>query len=155
MRNRDDEILRAAPGVEAIPVILPGKLTVFPCHRMKKIIPFAALLLAAAGSWAFYPKTAEPQGYMMITGVGRAAGLGAFNASLTVTSPTGEQVTEELDGKAFGTSKSISAGFIGLHQAELRKINQYVQQGWRVVGVTQNNSYQGAVNETTYLLSKQ
>ena len=33
---------------------------------MKKMFLSAALALAVAGSWAFYPKAAEPTGYMMV-----------------------------------------------------------------------------------------
>ncbi|WP_281271037.1 hypothetical protein [Hymenobacter nivis] len=35
---------------------------------MKKFFALAALVLAATGSWAFYPKTTEPSGYMMVIG---------------------------------------------------------------------------------------
>ena len=39
---------------------------------MKKIPLFLVLRLAAAGSWAFYPKTtAAPGGYLMLIGSGR------------------------------------------------------------------------------------
>ncbi|QIX60979.1 hypothetical protein FY528_10260 [Hymenobacter lutimineralis] len=120
---------------------------------MKKRFLAAALLLSATVSWAFYPKPAASTGYMMVTGVGRTAGLGSFNASLTVTSESGEQTTEALDSKMV-SPKNVAEGFLALHQLELRKLNQLAAEGWSVIGVTQNNSYQGVINETTYLLRK-
>ncbi|GAA4368352.1 hypothetical protein GCM10023185_41040 [Hymenobacter saemangeumensis] len=120
---------------------------------MKKALSFAALLLAAAGSWAFYPKPAEPSGYMMVIGSGRTSGLASYTASITVVQPTGEEQAREIDTKSL-TRKNVMSGFVDLHKAELAQLNQLSAQGWRVVAVTQSNSFQGALNETTYLLEK-
>ncbi|RAK66910.1 hypothetical protein [Hymenobacter edaphi] len=117
---------------------------------MKKLLLPALLLVTALGSWAFYPKTAEPQGYMMV--IGRIAGNG-FSAknSISTIMPDGQMQTQELDAKTGSVSK-LTGSFDQLHQAELKKLNELRQVGWRVVNSTQMTA--GAAIETTYLLDK-
>lgn len=117
---------------------------------MKKIFPFAALLLAAAGSWAFYPKAAESQGYMMV--VSRFTGNG-FSAKIIVSTiaPDGQIQTEEHDAKT-GTRDKMTNSFDQLHVVETRKLNELRQTGWRVVSSHQSTSVS---LETTFVLEKQ
>ena len=121
---------------------------------MKKVFLSAALALAVAGSWAFYPKApADTTGYMMVIGTGRTSGLASYTAAVTVVQSDGEQQTQEVDTKILNRKNAVT-GFVDLHKAELTKVNQLAAQGWRVISVTQGNSFQGVINETTYLLEK-
>ncbi|GAB3854414.1 hypothetical protein GCM10028822_24280 [Hymenobacter terrigena] len=121
---------------------------------MKKVFLSAALALAVAGSWAFYPKApADSSGCMMVIGTGRTSGLASYTAAVTVVQPDGELQTQEVDTKILNRKNAV-AGFVDLHKAELLKVNQLATQGWRVISVTQSNSFQGAINETTYLLER-
>lgn len=120
---------------------------------MKKVFLSAALALAVAGSWAFYPKApADATGYMMV--ISRFSG-GAFNAknSLSVIAPDGQIQTLEVDAKT-GTVNKVAGSFDQMHLAELKKINELQQIGWRVVNSTQNSVGNGAITETIYLLEK-
>jgi hypothetical protein len=117
---------------------------------MKKAFPFAALLLAAAGSWAFYPKApAEPTGYMMV--VSHFSG-NAFSAKGTIStiSPDGE-VQNNFDAKN-GSGKQIIASYDQLHLVETQKLNELRQAGWRLVATHQSASVS---LETTFILEKQ
>ena len=120
---------------------------------MKKVFLSAALALAVAGSWAFYPKAAESGGYMMVIGNGRPSGLASYSASITVVQPNGERQTEEVDTESF-SRRNLTVGFVDLHKAELLQVNKLAAQGWRVISVTQSSSVQGIINETNYLLEK-
>lgn len=117
---------------------------------MKKILPFAALLLAAVSSWAFYPKTTEPTGYMMVIGSATFAAY-VSRAEVTLVDAAGQTTVEEIDVRG-GAAKQVTASLNKLHIAELRKINEYKQQGW-VVTQTLTQSVAGVLN-TTYLLEK-
>ena len=111
---------------------------------MKKAFLSAALALVAAGSWAFYPKAAEPGGYMMVVG-------SSYNNNISVITITSDgQHTEALT--QLTKLKYLSQD---KHKAELLKLNQLQQSGWRVVSMTATlvgNGYN--TPETTYLLEK-
>jgi hypothetical protein len=65
---------------------------------MKKVLLSAALGLAAAGSWAFYPKAADQLGYMMV--IGRFSGSGfAQPGELLVVSPDGQVAAQPFATK--------------------------------------------------------
>ena len=116
---------------------------------MKKFFALTALVLAATGSWAFYPKTTEPSGYMMV--IGRVYN----NYSLVTVSPTGETDTQVIDDKTHGNSvnKEIVASE-QLYQAEIRKINSLKQVGWKVTSVSVHSSQSLIHHEDVYLLEK-
>ena len=118
---------------------------------MKKRFLSAALALAVAGSWAFYPKAAEPAGYMMV--VGRIeTGLGG-DVTVTTLSSDGQRT------EAAVTWTKPRYRITELRQAEVAKLNQLRQNGWRVVNTTSlpiSISSEGGLQafETTYLLEK-
>ncbi|SDY74240.1 hypothetical protein [Hymenobacter psychrophilus] len=119
---------------------------------MKKIIPFAGLLLAAACSWAFYPKPAEPTGYAMVISRFSGSALNAKN-TLSIIMPNGEVQVQETDAKS-GTIKKVANSFDLMHLEELKKLNELRQNGWRVVNSTQISVGAGTINETIYVLEK-
>ncbi len=84
---------------------------------MKKVFLSAALALAVAGSWAFYPKAAEPPARMMVVGSMVINGYGA-EATLSTISPTGEQADETLNAK-LSSKKAGADVMLRLHAAEL------------------------------------
>lgn len=114
---------------------------------MKKFILVGALTLAAAGSWAFHPKATEPGGYMMVIS-------SSFrNYSIIVISPTGEAVTQIIDSKPFTAGRSAAAN-LELYKAEIRKVNELKQAGWKVISASMRpNGYSG-FGEYVYLLEK-
>ena len=112
---------------------------------MKKVFLSAALALAVAGSWAFYPKApAEPGGYMMV--VGRLYDNNILVATITSDGQYGE------DTAPITKLKYINRD---MHKAQLLKLNQLRQNGWRVVTTASTGTANGNGNdETTYLLEK-
>jgi hypothetical protein len=119
---------------------------------MKKVFVSAALALAVAGSWAFYPKAAEPGGYMMVVSRFTGTGFGGKN-TLSTISPDGQIQTQEADAKS-GSINKVANSFDQMHLSELKKINELKLQGWRVVNSTQNSVGNGAITETIYVLDK-
>ena len=120
---------------------------------MKKLLLFAALGLAAAGSWAFYPSAAPTAGYLMVIGSGRP-GTTSSVPEITVIQPNGERQVQQLPAIKIGTERNSTAAAIELHRTELLKINALVAQGWRVAHVTQSTVGVGATTETVYLLER-
>lgn len=120
---------------------------------MKKIHFFAALLLTAIGSWAFYPKAAAPSGYMMVVSRFSVTFGGAKN-SVSVITPDGQIQTQEINAQRGSVNKLIEAND-QRHASELKKINELQQAGWRVINSTQITNEAGLINETTFLLEKQ
>ena len=119
---------------------------------MKKVFLPAALALAVAGSWAFYPKApAEPGGYMIlslrITDSGRS--------TLVTIAPDGQETVQPLSQRR--PVQSIQA------QALVR-LNELRSQGWLVAQMTTTGSYVQDMNHPlispsqtlteTYLLDK-
>ena len=121
---------------------------------MKKVFLSAALALAVAGSWAFYPKAAADAsgGYMMVISRFSGGGFSAKN-TLSVIAPDGQVQTQEADAKT-GTISKVAGSFDQMHVTELKKINELQLAGWRVVNSTQNSVGNGAITETIYLLEK-
>ncbi|HEX8507255.1 MAG TPA: hypothetical protein VF630_17965 [Hymenobacter sp.] len=118
---------------------------------MKKVILSVALALAVAGSWAFYPKApAAPSGYMMV--ISRIE-YGSKSGLLTTVFPDGQSQTATI---AFSEKKT---GLEDLNKAEVLKLNQLHQAGWRVISaspVVEARVTGGMSNasQTTYLLEK-
>lgn len=120
---------------------------------MKKVFLSAALVLAVAGSWAFYPKTlADATGYMMVISRFTGGGFSAKN-TLSIIAPDGQIQMQEADAKT-GTLNKVAGSFDQMHVTELKKLNELQQQGWRVAHVTQNSVGNGAITESIYLLEK-
>ena len=111
-------------------------------YNMKKTILLAALALTAVTSWAFYPKAAEPTGYMMV--IGRTY----TNYSLITIAPTGEIVTQVIDEHSYNNTDKSNKAASYLNQAEIRKINELKQAGWKVTSMSNN------ARNLMYLLEK-
>ena len=120
---------------------------------MKKLLLFATLGLAAAGSWAFYPEAATPAGYLMVMGSGRPGSTSSV-PEITTIQPDGTRQVQRLPDIKIGIERSSTAAGVELHRAELLKINALVAQGWRVAHVTQSTVGVGATTETVYLLER-
>ncbi|SHI66582.1 hypothetical protein SAMN02745146_1330 [Hymenobacter daecheongensis DSM 21074] len=97
---------------------------------MKKLLPLAALSLAAVGSWAFYPKPADPAGTMMVIS-NMSFGLDA-QASIIIIAPDGTQKEKEIDFSR-GSAKRMAANTTVVHKAALSTVNEYTRAGWHVV----------------------
>ena len=109
---------------------------------MKKMFLFAALAFVAAGSWAFYPKAAEPSGYMMVTSSNYP------DYSITIISPSGELINQVVDSKRHLSAKQE------LRKAEISKINELKQAGWKVISASMRpNGFSGS-GDYVYLLEK-
>ena len=123
---------------------------------MKKLLFFCGIGLAAAGSWAFYPKAtspAAPSGYLMVIGSGRP-GTQSTAPEIVVIQPDGTRQVQRLPDIKIGTERNSTAAAVDMHRAELLKVNALVAQGWRVAHVTQSTVGEGATTETMYLLER-
>lgn len=116
---------------------------------MKKIFVLAAVSLAAAGSWAFYPKATEPGGYMMVIS------SDIPNYSITTISPTVETVNQVIDSKVYSTVSKKVAANQELHKAEIRKINELKQTGWKIISASNHPNHFLASGDYVYLLEKE
>ena len=115
---------------------------------MKKMFLFAALAFVTAGSWAFYPKAAEPSGYMMVTS------SEASNYSITTISPSGELINQVVDPKTYNSAKQMVTANQELYKAEISKINELKQAGWKVISASMRpNNFSGS-GDYVYLLEK-
>ena len=117
---------------------------------MKKVFLYAALALASVSSWAFYPHTAEPAGYMMVISRFTGAGFSA-KGTLSTISPDGQVRTQEIDAKTGSISK-VAGSFDQLHLNELKMLNDLRTSGWHIKTATQVSVGSGAINETVYVL---
>ena len=115
---------------------------------MKKMFLFAALALIAAGSWAFYPKTAEPSGYMMVTS------SNFLDYSITIISPSGKLVNQVVDSKTHLSAKQIVTANQELRKAEISKINELKQAGWKVISASMRPNGFSGFGDYVYLLEK-
>jgi hypothetical protein len=123
---------------------------------MKKLLFFCGIGLAAASSWAFYPKAASPaapSGYLMVIGSGRP-GTQSTAPEIVVIQPDGTRQVQRLPDIKIGTERNSTAAAVDMHRAELLKVNALVAQGWRVAHVTQSTVGVGATTETMYLLER-
>ena len=118
---------------------------------MKKVFLPAALALAVAGSWAFYPKAAaEPAGYMMVVS---SIPLAGGNITLTTFTSDGQRVENLVP------LTKLRYRFADLHTAEVLKLNKLRREGWRVISTSSipiSTSSEGSISstETTYVLEK-
>ncbi len=115
---------------------------------MKKLSLSAALVLAVAGSWAFYPK-ASPKalgGIMMLVGH-----LSGRVNELQIIAPDGQTTSQPL------TEKHITdASILALHKAELVELNRLKAEGWEVIETNNAHAAAGIIMyEDTYLLRRQ
>jgi hypothetical protein len=123
---------------------------------MKKLLLALGVWLAAAGSWAFYPKApaaAPSGGYLMVIGSGRP-GTQSTAPEIVVIQPDGTRQVQRLPEIKIGTERNSTAAAVDMHRAELLKVNSLVAQGWRVAHVTQSTVGVGATTETMYLLER-
>ena len=116
---------------------------------MKKVFLSAALALAVAGSWAFYPKTEGPTGYMMVV-----ARINYQYASILTIMPDGKKSTQEVTARLFPSMDKSVASFEALHEAELLKINSLKSTGWKITSATQSGTSANGIAETVYILEK-
>jgi hypothetical protein len=112
---------------------------------MKKVFLTAALALAIAGSWAFYPKApAEPSGYMMLKSQLVVMGFGG-KVVFSVYPVEGPVEYQEVPVKIGSRDKALEA-VETLRVTELKKLNEYRKLGWHLVEVMQSGT------ETIYVL---
>ncbi|GAA3990107.1 hypothetical protein [Hymenobacter antarcticus] len=115
---------------------------------MKRIFLSAALALAVAGSWAFYPKaTAEPAGYMMVIST-----LVLPDPTMLTITPDGQQMETKIKGKGFNIN-NVDLTRDDLDKSVLNKPNELHRIGWRVAHITSTEANSRIKN--TYLLEKQ
>ena len=122
---------------------------------MKKVFLSAALALAVAGSWAFYPKADGPTGYMIVIGNFTLNGFTA-DANVTTILPNGQQTEVAVEVKVRNAEK-VTLGFVEVQKAALAKVNALAKEGWQVVNSTPATFAAGGttrVNQTVYLLEK-
>ena len=115
---------------------------------MKKFFALAAVALAAAGSWAFYPKAAEPGGYMMV--IGRTSP----DYSIITITPTGESNNQIVDPKNYGFISKLATASVELRKAEIRKINELKTTGWKVNSMSVYSNAHEYSEQDVYLLEK-
>ncbi|AMR28561.1 hypothetical protein A0257_16645 [Hymenobacter psoromatis] len=84
---------------------------------MKKIFLFSVLSLVAAGSSAFYPTSANPDGYLMVVGSGQP-GTTSSVPKITIIQPDGQQQVQHLPAIKIGAERYSTAAGVALHQAE-------------------------------------
>lgn len=121
---------------------------------MKKALLVPALLAVAVGSWAFYPKAAEPNGNMMVIS-NVSIGFDA-QATIIVVAPDGTQKQKDIEFSR-GSAKKVAANMTEVHKATLTTINEYTKAGWHVVGVAPSGlSGSGTTffTQNVYVLSK-
>ncbi len=121
---------------------------------MKKVFLAAALALAVAGSWAFYPKAVTTTKTMMIVGTYPTPSW--RHSYLTIITPEGIETTTELDvskadeGKLLDQVRRIHTIIKG---ATLTAVNKYQQDGWELAGVEAEHIGEG-YNNLVYVLEK-
>ena len=121
---------------------------------MKKVFLSAALAIAVAGSWAFYPKSPPADGYMMVV----SSISGGFNAQafITVVSPDGTRQETEVDFRK-GSGKKLASNTTDVHVAALAAINTLARQGWHVVSTAPGGLVGGGstiTSQVVYVLEK-
>ena len=123
---------------------------------MKKVLLSAALALAVAGSWAFYPHEAPSPttgGYLMVVGSGRP-GNQSYVPEIITIQPDGKQQVQRLTSIKVGTDRATTDIAIALHNAELLRVNALAAQGWRLVSIAQSTVGVGATTETVYMMER-
>ena len=125
---------------------------------MKKMFLPAALALAVASSWAFYPKApVEPSGYMMvISSVAAGSVFSGITATITTVAPDGSEKQQPVEFKR-SSAKKVAESLQDVQVASLAKVNEYVRNGWHLVNSTPSAlTSQGntIVYQNVYLLEK-
>jgi len=121
---------------------------------MKKAFLSAALALAVAGSWAFYPNDAPaPTGYLMVVGSGRPGNKSYVPEVITIQ-PDGKQQVQRLTSVKVGTDRTSTDVAVALHHAEVLQVNALAAKGWRLVSVAQSTVGVGATTETVYMMER-
>jgi hypothetical protein len=100
---------------------------------MRKVFLSAALALAVAGSWAFYPKAATDSAYMVLSVRVPASG----RPSLVSIAPNGTETPETLNFKRPAHS---------IRSQAVVKLNELRSQGWSVVQMTSAEDYVQELN---------
>ncbi|MBC7447079.1 MAG: hypothetical protein H7330_03380 [Hymenobacteraceae bacterium] len=120
---------------------------------MKKLVYGAALLVAAAGSFAFLPKAEEPTGCMLVIGT---VYFGFSNKAAIVTvAPDGTTVEEAVSINGRNSSEDLARGLTMLRIAEQHKLQELTRVGWTVKSTFQQGDVgQLRVSQTTYVLEK-
>ncbi|WP_375437844.1 hypothetical protein [uncultured Hymenobacter sp.] len=121
---------------------------------MRKLFLPTALLLAAAGSWGFHSKVAEPVGQMMVIS-NVSIGFDA-QASIVVIAPDGTQKEKTIEFSK-GSAKKVAANMTEVHKAALVTINEYSRSGWHLVSVAPSGLTNGGntfFSQNVYLLEK-
>ena len=121
---------------------------------MKKVLLAAALGLTAAGSWAFYPKAAAPEGNMMIIS-NVSVGVDA-QAAIILVAPEATQKEKAIEFSR-GSAKRVAANMTEVHKATLATVNEYTRAGWHVVGTAPSgfaNAGTTFFSQTVYVLEK-
>lgn len=125
-----------------------------PPNFMKKVFLSAALALAVAGSWAFYPKADGPAGTMMVVS-NLSFGFNA-QASIVTIGADGSQKEKEVDFSR-GSAKQLAANTTVVHKAALVAINEQTRNGWHVVSIAPTSVTSGGNTnfiQTIYVLEK-
>jgi len=121
---------------------------------MKKVLLSAALTLAVAGSWAFYPNAAPtPTGYLMVVGSGRP-GNDSYVPEIVTIQPGGKQQVQRLTNLKPSSDRSTTDVAVALHHAELLQVNALAAKGWRLVSIAQSTVGVGATTETVYMMER-
>ena len=124
---------------------------------MKKVILSAALTLVIVGSWAFYPKAADPTTGSNMMVIGNFT-LNGFSADANVTTITAEgQLSEKPVEVKIRSSEKVASGFVEVQRGALAKVNELSRAGWHLVSAAPNNysrSGTTSVVQTIYVLEK-
>ena len=118
---------------------------------MKKAFLSAALALAVASSWAFYPKAEGPTGYMMVI-----SSCAYKQSSIITVAPDGKSEQTPMSFKGL-TDNDVSIGLVAIQKATLLKLNSLAADGWQLVNTSNTTSISGGgfnVAQTVYLLEK-
>ena len=121
---------------------------------MKKVFLSAALALAVAGSWAFYPKAAEQGGNMMVIS-NVSLGFDA-QASIITVGPDGSQKEKAIEFSK-GSAKRVAANMTEVHRAALAVINEQARNGWHLVSIAPSglaNAGNTFFSQNVYVLEK-
>jgi hypothetical protein len=122
---------------------------------MKKVLFPTLLILVAIASWAFYPKAAEPGGYMMVIGNLTFKGLSA-EANVTTITADGQQSEKVVEVKVRSAEK-LNDGFTEVQKVALAQINLLSKSGWQLANTTPATLTTGGttrVNQVIYVLEK-
>ena len=87
----------------------------------------------------------------MLIGSGRP---GTESSVPTTIQPDGQRQEQRLPAVKSSSERSSTDVAVGLHRAELLRLNALYAQGWRLVSAAQSMVGTGATTETIYLLER-